>query len=106
MKTAKNLLDERDALQEAEKQGNAGYAENTGLEKGTIVQITNEQHHWFPCLIIVDEIKSWGIRGYITVPNNDREKTNGNAFIRLNNEEFEIVGKANIVYKGDINERY
>lgn len=67
------------------------------LEKGTIVQITNIEHHWFPCLIIIDEVKNWGIQGYITIPNNNKEEKNGNAFIRLNNEEFEIVGKANMV---------
>ena len=69
------------------------------LTRGTIVQITNEQHHWFPCLIIVDEVKSWGIQGFITIPNNSKEEANGNAFIRLKNEDFEVVGKANITIK-------
>ena len=67
-------------------------------EEGTIIQIINEKHHWFPCLIIVDEVKSWGIQGYIAIPTNDEERNNP-AYIRLKTEEFEIVGKANIVIK-------
>lgn len=68
------------------------------MEKGTIVQITNEDHQWFPCLIIVDKIKSWGIQGYTIIPSNDNQP-NGNAYIRLKNEEFEAVGEAVIVAK-------
>ena len=66
------------------------------MKEGMIVQITNKGHHWFPCLIIVTEVKSWGIQGYMTIPSNT-EATNGDAYIRLKTEEFEIVGEANIV---------
>jgi hypothetical protein len=65
------------------------------LEPGDIVQITNSEHKWFPCLIIVSEIKSFGIQGYITVPKNDG--SGGNAYTRLNNREFEKVGRALLV---------
>ena len=67
------------------------------MEKGDIVQITNEDHHWFPCLIIVSEPKSWGIQGFTVIPNNNREETNGQAFIRLKNEDIEFVGKARVI---------
>lgn len=64
-----------------------------GIKKGDIVQITNESHDWYPCLIIVDEITSFGIQGYITIPTNDTE-SNGNAFIRLKKDDYEMVGTA------------
>lgn len=66
------------------------------MRKGTIVQITDKKNHWFPCLIIVDEVKNWGIQGYITIPENNNRQS-GNAFIRLETKEFEIVGKAEII---------
>lgn len=67
--------------------------------RGSIVQITKETHPWFPCLVIVSEVKSSGVQGYITIPRNDGEKCE-NAYIRLNNDEFEPVGKAAIVVEG------
>ena len=66
------------------------------LESGTIVQITDASHHWFPALIIVDEPKSFGCLGYTLIVNNTQEP-NGQARIRLRTEEFEVVGKAAIV---------
>lgn len=61
-----------------------------------IVQITNPEHKWYPCLIVVSEVKSFGIQGYITIPTND-DKPNGQAYIRLNTNEFEKVGEAIII---------
>jgi len=63
------------------------------LEKGCIVQITDESDPWFPCLLIVDEVKSWGIQGYLTIPPN----ATGNAYYRIENGKFEFVGIAKIV---------
>lgn len=65
------------------------------MEKGDIVQITSETHHWFPCLIVVDEVKAWGIQGYALVPQ-DRGIPAAQAFIRLNSGEFEKVGQVAI----------
>jgi hypothetical protein len=66
---------------------------------GDIVQITDESHHWYPCLIIVTEVKSWGIQGYITIPSNDNNP-NGNAFIRLKDGEFEFCGCKAVLVRG------
>jgi len=68
------------------------------IKENDIVQIIDEKHHWFPCLIIVDEIKKWGIQGYITLPTN-KEEPNSDAYIRLENNKYEIVGHAVIVSK-------
>lgn len=62
-----------------------------------IVQVTNSANKWFPCLVIVTEVKPWGVQGYTSVP------LQGDAYIRLNEEEYEVVGKAVIVV-GDLND--
>lgn len=66
------------------------------IAEGGIVQITDENHPWFPCLVIVSEVKSWGIEGYVTIPRNDGEPC-GNAYIRLESRVFERVGASAIV---------
>lgn len=58
-----------------------------------IVQITDESHHWFPCLVVVTEPKSWGVQGYVMIPSNDGSGTR-QAYIRPRNEQIEVVGKA------------
>ncbi len=60
------------------------------LEKNDIVQITDENHKWFPSLIVVSEVKSWGIQGYTHVPTND-DTPNAPAYIRLKEGEYEQV---------------
>ena len=49
------------------------------IKKDDIVQITDETNKRFPCLLIVDEVKSWGIQAYITLPANGDVPT-GNAY--------------------------
>lgn len=66
------------------------------IQKGDIIQITDQGNKWFPCLLIVDEVKSWGVQAYITMPRKDGEPL-GNAYYRLQNGQFEKVGSAAIV---------
>lgn len=60
------------------------------IENGDLVQITNEENPWFPCVLVVSELKSWGIQGYVTIP------LKGDAYYRVKTGEFELVGKAKI----------
>lgn len=66
------------------------------IEKGDIIQITDEADKWFPCILVVDEVKTWGVQAYITIPRNDGEPL-GNAYYRIENGKFEKVGSASIV---------
>lgn len=66
------------------------------IEVHDIVQITDETHHWFPALITVSEVKSWGVQGYACVLENSPEPC-GQAYIRIRTEQFEHVGRAVIV---------
>lgn len=68
----------------------------TEMEKNEIVQITDETHPWFPTLVVIDEVKSWGIQGFCFIPTNDKEPA-GRAYIRLEHGSFENVGSAIIV---------
>ena len=67
------------------------------VEDGDVVQITNEKHHWFPALLVVASIKSWGVQAYTVCVNNDNNEPNGLAYIRLNHDEYEKVGVAKII---------
>lgn len=64
------------------------------IEKADIVQILpkcgNPAFHY--CLAVVDEVKSWGVQAYVQALGNDRHEPGGQAYIRLNNDEFEAVG--------------
>lgn len=61
------------------------------MKPGDIIQITNKANNWYPCLVVVSKMKPWGIQGYITLPEG------GNAYTRIDNDDFEPVGKAVIV---------
>lgn len=58
-------------------------------EVGTIVQVTPEHSkRWGACLVIVTEVKRWGIQGYVVIP------SQGDAYLRLKTGEFETCGTA------------
>lgn len=65
------------------------------IQTGDIIQITNKEHNWFPCLLIVDEVKSWGCTAYALIPN--PQSSTGQAFNRIKAEDYEKVGTAHIV---------
>lgn len=66
------------------------------VERNDIVQITDQGHQWFPALLIVEELKGWGVMGYHHVVTND-DKAAGQAYIRIKGAQFEKVGSAVIV---------
>jgi hypothetical protein len=68
----------------------------SAVRENDIIQITDPENKWFPCLLVVSEVKSWGIQGYITIPNNT-EEPNGTAYYRIENGKFEVVGRAVMV---------
>lgn len=66
------------------------------VQAGDIVQVTNDDHHWFGCLIVVSEPKSFGCQGYVSFPK-DNAGNVADAYIRLNHADFERVGHAALV---------
>ena len=69
---------------------------------GDIIQITDETHAWFPCLLIISDVKQWGVIAYITIPkSNDGSELPARAFNRLPYGKFERVGNAAYALGGD-----
>mgnify|MGYP001612868222 FL=1 len=58
----------------------------TTIEIGDIVQADPDKTEWGPSLVIITEIRSWGIQGYTHIPRG------GDAFIRLKFCDFEPTG--------------
>jgi hypothetical protein len=68
--------------------------ERKRMNRGDIIQITDENHEWYTGLLVVDEVKPWGVQAYLPmIPKS------GAAFIRLKSGSFEKVGTAVIVMK-------
>lgn len=72
------------------------------MKPGDVVQIIDPSHHWFPALLVVDEVKDWGIQGYATAINNDPGPCPA-AYIRVKNEQIARIGEAIVVSEGIIN---
>ena len=67
------------------------------VKKNDVIQI-NENFNgsgWVGCLMIVDEVKNWGVQAYLHVP------MQGDAYLRIKHGEFDVIGKAAMVAKKD-----
>ncbi len=65
---------------------------------GDVIQIIDKEHPWFPCLLIVDEVKSFGVRAYALVPkSNDGSEAPSQALNRLKFDQILKIGNAAIV---------
>lgn len=60
------------------------------LQVGDIIQI-KPPHAWAYCILMVSEVKSFGCQAYIEIPDK------GQAYIRLNKNEYIKVGRAEYV---------
>ena len=59
----------------------------TKIKEGEIVQVTPTVETFGACMVVVTEVKSWGIQGYVQsagVP--------GQQYIRLKTSDFERTG--------------
>jgi hypothetical protein len=57
------------------------------MNVGDIVQVNPEKETFGGCMVVVTEIKAWGIQGYV-----QNAGVNGQAYIRLKTEDFEHTG--------------
>lgn len=70
-------------------------------EPHDIVQITDETHPWYPALLIVGEVKPWGVQACALIPaSNAAPKSCNQAWNRLKTGSFERVGRAVVVPGG------
>ena len=61
------------------------------IKKGSVVQGNENSGEWCGCLLIVDEVKDWGVQAGMKVP------FNGVAYIRLTFDQIEYIGEAILV---------
>lgn len=57
------------------------------IEIHDIVQVNPTYEVFGGCMVVVTEVKSWGIQGYVQNAGQD-----GQAYIRLKHEDFEATG--------------
>ena len=57
-----------------------------GLKRGSIIQANENAGDWCGTVLIVDEVKSWGVQAFVHVP------MKGDAYIRLRSDQFEVLG--------------
>jgi hypothetical protein len=76
-------------------------ADKLNIEKNDVFQITDihGRDGWIGCFVQASEIKSWGIQGYVCIIETHDKQSK--AYIRLNWNEIEYIGKAVMVPKDD-----
>ena len=57
------------------------------LKVGDIVQVAPDKEMFGACMVVVTELKSWGIQGYVQSAN-----VPGQQYIRLKADEYEYTG--------------
>ena len=66
------------------------------LQVGDVVQISPEYKGkaFAGCMAVVTEPKSFGFQGYVQGLGQNQDESGGQAYIRINWEDFEFVGRA------------
>lgn len=63
------------------------------INVGDVIQI-NEYHKdvkWIGCLMIVNDVRSWGVQAGMHVPGM------GNTYLRVNHNEYDRIGRAALI---------
>lgn len=68
---------------------------NTRLSPGDLVQITQERKGLLGAILLVTEVKTWGVQGFIHHVNSFQESSE--IYLRLTHGQFERVGRAVLV---------
>jgi hypothetical protein len=61
--------------------------QDSSIKRDDIVQVNPEKEMFGGCMVVVTEVKSWGIQGYVQSAGVD-----GQQYIRLKFGEFESTG--------------
>lgn len=56
-----------------------------------VIQCNEKTNIWEGCLMIVEEVKEWGVLAGLKIPNQ------GTAYLRLKHDQYELIGKAVLV---------
>lgn len=61
------------------------------VKEGSVIQVNEKIPEWFGCLLVVKEVKMWGVLAGMKIP------FHGDTCIRLNNDQFDYIGKSTII---------
>lgn len=64
------------------------------IKRGSIIQANENAKDWCGTVLIVDEIKSWGVQAFVHIP------MQGSAYIRLRSDQFEVLGAEAVLMPG------
>ena len=63
-----------------------------------VIQVNElvQNNAWTGCLLIVREVKDWGVTASLEIPQN------GTAYVRLSYDQYEVIGQAVLVPVEDV----
>jgi len=64
------------------------------IKRGSIIQANENAKDWCGTVLIVDEVKSWGVQAFVRIP------MQGDAYIRLRSDQFEVLGAEAVLMPG------
>jgi hypothetical protein len=71
------------------------------IAENDLIQVNEDgPANWFRCILVVDEVKPWGVQAYAIIPQS-RDKPSADAFMRLSWNEFETLGVKSKFIAGD-----
>jgi hypothetical protein len=67
-------------------------ADKDKTKKGTVLQVSKESERLPGCLVIVQDVRSWGVQGYIPTPQ-------GLLYVRVAWNDAAYIGEAPFVWE-------
>lgn len=65
------------------------------IKVGSVIQIKETIPAWGGCLMIVGEVKEWGVQCYMRMPGRDKDALT--TALRVNHSEYYYIGEAEVV---------
>ena len=78
-------------------------AEPRPVKENDLIQVNEDgPPNWFRCILVVDEVKSWGVEAFCTIPHASGAPSR-DAHMRLHWEEFDALRvKSKFVSAGEV----
>ena len=65
------------------------------IKVGSVIQVKETIPAWGGCLMIVDEVKQWGVQCYMRIPGREIKST----AMRLHHSEYYYIGEAEVIQR-------
>ena len=64
------------------------------MRRGSIIQANENAKDWCGTVLIVDEVKAWGVQAFVHIPKG------GDAYIRLNHDQYDDLHAMAVLMPG------